>query len=237
MEPLTIVCWRWTPPPGYRSSYPPATVNVLRRMVARCYPHPHRFLCVTDDPVGLDPEVGLVPAWNDFADVPSPAGGLHPSCYRRLRAFHPDIAEVFGPRFVSLDLDVVLTGDCTPLWQRDEDFVIWGDTNPTTFYNGSMFLLRAGARRQVWDDFHPARSPMQATRAGHHGSDQGWISQCLGPHEAKWSTADGVYSYRNHLAANGRRLPRDARVVVWHGRHDPWDARAQALDWVQEHYQ
>jgi hypothetical protein len=236
-EPLTVVCWRWQPMEGYRSTFGPETVNVLRRMVARHYPHPHRFVCVTDDVEGLDPAIDIVPLWNDYADLPSPAGGKNPSCYRRLRAFAPDIGDVFGPRFVSLDLDCVIVGDLTPLWDRPEDFVIWGDTNPSTFYNGSMFLMTAGARARVWTEFNPARSPQLAKAAGHFGSDQGWISYCLGPHEAKWSRADGVYSYRNDLAPNGAsNLPADARITLWHGSVDPWTPNGQRLGWVREHY-
>jgi hypothetical protein len=71
-----------------------------------------------------------VPLWDDYAQRPEPARRKNPSCYRRLRAFAPDIAATFGQRFVSIDLDCVITGDLRPLWNRSEDFVIWGDTNP-----------------------------------------------------------------------------------------------------------
>ena len=232
---ITVVCWKWQPAPGYRSTFGPETVNVLRRMVARHYPHPHRFLCVTDEAAGLDAQVEVIPAWNDFARVPSPFGGRNPSCYRRLRAFHPDIAAVFGDRFVSLDLDTVILGDVTPLWDRPEDFVIWGDTNPRTAYNGSMFLMGAGRRPQVWAQFDPAVSPDRACRAGHFGSDQGWISYCLGPREAKWTKRDGVYSYRNEI--RGREVPANARIVFFHGQYDPWMPQIQrACPWVTAAY-
>lgn len=231
MTPLTVVCWRWQPPPGYRSTFGPETVNVLRRMVARHYQAPHRFVCVTDQTDGLDPEVEVVPAWNDHARIASPHGRKNPSCYRRLRAFSPDIAETFGERFVSLDLDCVIVGDLRPLWDRPEDFVMWGDTNsqPGSYYNGSMFLLRAGARPKVWQDFDPETSPQIAMKAGCFGSDQGWISYCLGPGETKWSKADGVYSFRNDFRLPQRRdLPADARIVIFHGSDDPWAMHVQA---------
>ncbi len=234
---LSVVCWRWAPPHGYRSNYPPKTVNVLKAMVDRWYPHPHRFLCVTDDTAGIDPDVEIVPPWNDFAGLPSPHGMKNPSCYRRLRMFHPEIGQVFGERFVSLDLDVVITGDMSPIWNRPEDFVAWGDTNPQpgSHYNGSMLLLRAGSRPKVWDRFDPEKSPREALRAGCWGSDQGWISYCLGPSEKKWSRADGVYSFRNDLQPS-RKLPSDARIVIWHGKHDPWSEVGQGLSWVRQHW-
>jgi hypothetical protein len=233
----TVVTWKWTPRPGYRSTFGPETVNVLRRMVARHFPHPHRFVCVTDDPRGLDSEVWVVEDRRDFADLPSPHGGKNPSCYRRLRAFAPDAGDTFGGRFVSLDLDCVIVGDLTPLWLRPEPFVIWGDTAPRTRYNGSMYLLTAGARPQVWTDFDPTRSPLQAMTAGNFGSDQAWISYCLGPGETRWTAADGVYSYRNQIQPHHNVLPANARVVIFHGALDPWSREVRRIPWVQEAYQ
>lgn len=232
---LSVVCWKWKPAQGYRSTFGPAAVNVLRAMVARHYREPHRFICVTDDPEGIDPRVEVVPLWNDFADLLSPHGGRNPSCYRRLRMFSPEIEAVFGKRFVSLDLDCVITNDMRPLWNRPEEFVAWGDTNRTTHYNGSMMLMTAGARPQVWTDFDPTSSPRLAKAAGQFGSDQAWISHRLGPSEAKWTTADGVYSFRNHLLPP-HQLPARARIVIFHGATDPWDAQAQRLAWVRKHY-
>lgn len=235
---LSVVTYKWRPAPGYRSTYGPETVNTLRRMVARHYPQPHRFVCVTDDADGIDTGIDIVPLWSDHAGIPSPHGGKNPSCYRRLKAFAPEIAEVFGPRFVSLDLDVVIVGDLAPLWDRPDPFVIWGDTNPQpgSHYNGSMVLMTAGVRRQVWDRFDPLRSPRDAKAAGCWGSDQGWISYCLGAGEPRWTTADGVYSFRNHLANGREPLPADARLVLFHGRIDPWSPEAHTIPWVKRYY-
>ena len=234
VRPETVVCWKWAPKPGYRSTFPPETVNTLRAMVSRHFPHPHRFVCVTDDPTGIDCET--LPLWEDFAHLPSPHGGNNPSCYRRLRMFHPDAAQWFGERFVSLDLDCVITGDLTPVWEREEDIVLYGDTNPRTHYNGSMLLLTAGSRPQVWTEFDPKSSPMIAKCKGFFGSDQAWLSYILGGQEAKWTRKDGVYSFRNELA-HQRTLPEDAKVVVFHGHTDPWMPFARAnYPWVKQHY-
>lgn len=235
---LTVVTWKWKPLPGYRSQFGPDTVNVLQRMVARHYPHPHRFVCVTDDATGIDPSVEIVPLWKDLGDLPAPHGVARgPSCYRRLKAFAADAGDLFGGRFVSLDLDTVVVGDLTPLWHRPEDFVIWGDTNPRNLYNGSMWLMTAGARRHVWDRFNPKTAPDQVRAAGRYGSDQGWLSTVLGPNEARWTTQDGVYSYRNDLAADRLKLPSNARIVFFHGHQDPWGTYCQQIPWVRRNYQ
>lgn len=233
---LTVVCWRWKPASEqFRSVFRPQTVTMLRDMVARHYPRPHRFVCVTDAPKELDQDIETIPDFGDFNTLGAPTGPRNPSCYRRLRAFHPDIASVFGPRFIMLDLDTVIVRDVTPIFDRADDFVMAGDTNPKTHYNGSLLLMTAGARPKVWTDFDPPGSIKRAYRAGHHGSDQAWISFCLGPKEKKFTKADGVYSFRNDLQTT-RTLPADARLVIFHGRIKPWSAEATAYPWIKEHY-
>lgn len=235
---LTIVTWKWHTP-GYRSVFTAEHVNVLARMIARNYPHPHRVVCVTDEISGLDSAIDVLPAWNDFADVPSPHGRKNPSCYRRLRLFHPDAEQWFGIYAVSIDLDCVITGDLSPVWNRPEDAVFWGDTNPQpgSHYNGSMMRIRTGSRPQVWTDFDPRRSPELALQARSWGSDQGWLSYKLGPGEAKWGRSDGVYSFRNDIKPTPQKgLPDNARIVFWHGADDPWGDLGQRLPWVREHW-
>lgn len=241
---LDVICWKWRPTRGYRSQFGPDTVNVLKRMLQRNLHVPFRFSCITDDAAGIDSDVRIIPLWNDFANVPNPSSPRNPSCYRRLKMFSKDARELIGERIVSLDLDVVITGDVTELFDRDEEFVIWGgqSVQPQSlqvynWFNGSMMYLRAGTRTQVWDKFDPARSPWQAHRAGCRGSDQGWICYVLGRKERVWTTGDGVYSYRNHVLPNGGRLPEGAKIVAFHGQYDPWQPRVQqAHSWVREHY-
>jgi hypothetical protein len=234
---LTVVTWKWKPTRGYRSEFGPETVNTLAKMVARHYKHPHRVVCVTDDPAGIDPSIGIVPLWNDLSQLTNPHGAHQPSCYRRLKAFSTEAREWFGDRFVSVDLDCVIVGDMAPLWNRPEEFVIWGSgTDKRVWCNGSMWMMTTGTRSKVWDTFNPKRSPNEAKAAGFFGSDQGWIAHCLGRKEAMWTMQDGVYSFRVHLNGGSKQLPDDARIVFFHGKHDPWGAWPQQIPWVQEHY-
>lgn len=240
MLPETFVTWLWKAPPGYRSTFAGEQVNVAQRMIKRHFPHPHKFICVTSETKGIDRAVEVLPPWDDFASVTNPSGPRNPSCYRRLRAFHPDIASTLGRRFVSFDLDSLFLRDLTPLFDRPEDFVIWGDTNPRTAYNCSLFMLTAGARPQVWDQFDPKRSPQLSYQAGCFGSDQGWVSFCLGKNEVRWTKADGVYSFRNQVLGKPEYVkapPTDARAIFFHGPGDPWEASVQTRHpWVKAHY-
>jgi hypothetical protein len=210
-------------------------------MVARHYQKPHRFICVTDDGEGLDPGVEVVPLWNDYANIPNPSFKGGPSCYRRLKLFSRDIGKILGERIVHIDLDVVITGDLSPLFDRAEPFIGWKNTNPMWPLNGSLFMLTAGSHPEVWETFHPIRSPAISNAAKCRGSDQGWMSYVLGKNQPTWDRTDGVFSYQDEMAKRGksidRRLPDEARVVVFHGVLDPWSPQAVLLaPWVKEHY-
>lgn len=234
---LSVVCWKWTPKTNYRSKFAAEHVNTLASMVARHFHEPYEMVCVTDNWKGIDSSVRIVPLWRDFERIDSPHGGGNPSCYRRLKAFDSAMAHVLGKRFVSVDLDVVITGDVTPLWTRKEDFVIWGDQLKGTPYNGSMWLMTAGARHRVYAEFDPETSPETTLRAKLLGSDQAWISHILGPGEATWTANDGVYAYRTHVRRNKYQLIDDARIVFFQGNIDPWSEFAKKYSpWVREHY-
>lgn len=229
---LTFVCFKWEHvATGFQlpsvCKYGPRHVNVLRNMLERHVRLPHRLVCVTDDPEGIDPRVEIVPLWDRCRSL----GG----CYNRLWVFSREARVLFGDRFVCIDLDVVLVRDCTSLFERPEDFVI-NAYNPIRVecndqrYNGGMFMLTAGARASVWEQFDPATTPaiVQADPLT-IGSDQAWLRHHLGPGEARWTNTDGVYEARQVR----RRLPWDARLVLFAGKRDPSQMSAP---WVRAHW-
>lgn len=221
---LHVTTWLWSQN-GYRKRFRAEHVNTLARMVRRNLTLPHEFVCVTNEPKGLDKHIrvlGLPATW----DVAWSA--QRPNCFRRLWAFSEAARHLIGRRIVSMDLDCVVTGNLDALFSRTEDIVLWRDPKYPGAYNGSMWLMTAGSRREVWDRFRGNESLPEL--AGRRGSDQAWLSHVLGPNEATWSKADGVLSYRLEC---GRGLPKGARIVFFHGQPNPWDT---TLPWVAEHY-
>ncbi len=240
---IDVICWLWKPALEYRSQFSPQYVNILKNMVKRHYPHPHRFNCITDfaSTDGFDDDIRLVPLWDDHRKRQSIYGPNTPSCYPRLRAFDKETMHEMGfhSRFVSVDLDVVITGDLTEVFNRKEEFVIWGATNRRTPYNGSMWMMNIGARQKVWDRFsqNPEHLVNRARGAGFYGSDQAIMNYVLGPAEAKWAEIDGVYSYRMHIKPVDGSLPKNAKVVFFEGHYDPWNPVTQRhAPWILEHY-
>lgn len=237
---IAVITFKWSKP-GYRSTFLPVHVNTLRRMVARHYPHPFRFICVTDDPAGLDPEIEHIPLWDDYSAISNPSWPSGPSCYRRLKVHSDWFADQIGrgTRMALIDLDVVITDDLTPIFHREEPFLMWETGNPSITHCASMIMATAGENTKIWDTFDPMTSPRLATQDGRmKGSDQAWLYYVMRKNLAGWGTRHGVYSYRDHCVKQYQsKLPKGARMVMFHGQPDPWSYSAlQASPWIHDFY-
>ena len=226
---LTVLAWFWRQPGG-RCDYTAQHVNIWADMVQRNLAMPHRLACVTDHADGIRDGIEIIAPPREFENARIPTWrDDRPQCLRRLAMFRKDAGRIFGERFVCMDLDCVISGPLDPLFDRDDDFVMFRGTQPGRPYNGSMMMLRAGARPQVYEDF----SIDGATRAGqtYFGSDQAWIAQCLGPGEATWGEEHGVLHW---WEGSGVPVPDAARLLFFVGRTKPWDRLD--LDRVSRHY-
>lgn len=247
---LTVLTWLWRQTPDKARYFDDAggadKVNVWNAMVRRNCTLDIELACVTDEPEGIAPDVRIIPLPRPFDDVEVKAWREKigaPQCYRRLMLFHPDAAEVFGAeRFVSMDLDCVVTGNLDRLWDNDCPFVMFKGTSNSRPYNGSMIQMDAGARPEVYERF--ARDPQgvaEAARRKFIGSDQAVISHVLGPGEERWSARDGVEAYgggflRRHGGQPHRvRLGEDTRIVFFPGRTKPWDL-LDRVAFVNDHW-
>jgi hypothetical protein len=212
---LTVLSWYWVQPGG-RSAYTPEHIAIWAGMVRRNLSMPHRIAVVTHEDVDI-PGVETIRPPREFEDVRIPTWGERkPQCHRRLVMFRPDAAQWFGERFVCMDLDVVIGRPLDPLFDRGEDVVFMKGTAGSRPYNGSLQLIRAGSRPQVYTDF----TPEKAAAAGKLfcGSDQAWLAHCLGWNEPVWDEDDGVVRFRSGYRA-GRPVP---RIVFFPGALKPW---------------
>ena len=233
---LRILTWLW-PQPGGRAEYTAEHVNIWAAMVGRHLSMPHTLACVTDMPEGIDPSIEIISPPGEFEDVRIPtwsdrrARGL-PQCFRRLAMFHPNAGEIFGERFVSMDLDCVIADNLDPLFDHDDDFRMYRGTNAARPYNGSLLQMNAGARPKVYTEFTPER----AVAAGkiYLGSDQAWISYVLGWCEKTWGPEHGVQWYRSRQNRHDIR----PRLMFFPGTPKPWQVRPSdpSGPWVAAHY-
>lgn len=234
---ISIVTWLWTGTGLGDRPYAPEHVNTLRRAVARQLSLPHRFVCVADSAEGFDPEVEVFltpPEARAIGELRSPEGGRFPSCYRRLWNFSEG-AKALGDRLFCIDIDGIPTKPWDPFFTRTEDFVGWRpyrDWGRKLRFGGGTYLLKAGTRTRVWTDFTGQPSIAKARAAGFRGSDQAWISYCLGGREPYYGKDVGIYSIRD-MKGREHKLPSDARLVHFNGPSKPWTSK---LPWVSEHW-
>lgn len=176
---LKILTWLWEKP-GSRTTYTAEHVNLWAAMLKRHLTIPYTLACVTDMPEGIDADIEIIPPPNEFVGLETPTWkNDKPNCFRRLSMFRPDAAEIFGERFVSMDLDCTIGANIDALFDRDDDFIMYKGTSFDRPYNGSLLMMNAGARPQVYLDFNEENAIKSGQK--YVGSDQAWIAYCLGP--------------------------------------------------------
>jgi hypothetical protein len=213
-----------------RTQYTPEHVWIWADMVSRNLAMPHRLACVTSE-TDLPPNVERIDPPGEFEDVQPAWGPRKPNCYRRLVMFRRDAAKTFGKRFVSMDLDCVIGGPLDPLFDRSEDLVLFKGTSEGRPYNGSMMLIKAGCRPQLYEDFD--QSGADASGAAYLGSDQAWLAHKLGWGEATWDESDGVYWFKPGRWTNKLR----PTILFFPGKRKPWDyAPYKIYPWITNNY-
>lgn len=230
---LTICCWKWGQKFGARH------VNVLRAALARRLGMPHELVCITDDARGIDPRVRIVPLPARFAETPR--------CRRRMQQYARAFEAPLGARVLTIDLDVVIVGDLTPILERPEPIVGW-EVGHARVISGSFLLHDAGALDGAWRAFEhdPVGWPLQVQPRGGVASDQAMINYWLRrrPPIARWTEADGFVTYYGagyealeHLGVGPSHpdLPAGARIVVL-GSADLDVLRPGRFSWVDEHW-
>ncbi len=236
---LAVVTWLWRSR-HTRTRYTAEHVNIWARMVRRNLSIPARIVCITDDGDGIS-EADTLPipdaSLEDVANRAFPERAGNPHCYRRLALWRRDVADWLGAeRILCMDLDGVICGSLDPIVLRSEPVIIFRGTSRTRPYNGSMLMLDAGARPEVYEDFTPAEAERASRRFV--GSDQAWMMHKLGPNCAVFDERDGAYHCDRSMHFKLRRghdLPEDMRVLWFTGRAKPWQWTGHPQ--IARHYQ
>jgi hypothetical protein len=158
-------------------------------------------------------------------------------CFCRLRMFDPVWQGWHGidGKIISLDLDVIITGEIDHLFAGDASFKILkgaNASNPNPF-NASVMMLHSGAHAEVWTDFSIER----ARDIPYHEfpDDQGWIHHKL-PWADGWSVGtSGIYAFKKPGWPRGQDdLPDDARIVVFIGSRKP--QQFEHVPWIRKYW-
>lgn len=135
---VQVVTMRWG---GY---YRAAHVNALRRQIDAHLARPHRFVCVTDDGGGLDPDIAVAPIPQEFLSRPE----LQEGVYWKIALFKPGLLTPDAPTLF-LDLDSFVVGGLDSLigeLENDPDALFMMDN----LSYGAIAYLFPLAPRYFW---------------------------------------------------------------------------------------
>jgi hypothetical protein len=229
---LTFVTWLWTQT-GFRTRYTFETVIEIKRMIAKYYKKPHRFICVTDQEI---PGIETIDLGSRFSELENPTWKNGPSCYRRLIAFSKDAKKYFGSRFVSIDLDTIIMDDITELFDRNEEIVLLSGKSREVPYCGTLWMMNSGCRESVWTRFDPETSPRLTMAAGLHGSDQAWLGYSLKKNEATWKLGGDIQAFLEYMEHKTTEKPK-CKIMFFNGKKKPWDLSMRIkYPWIKDYY-
>jgi len=214
------------------TKYPPEYVNKLYNMVQRHLTVPHRFVCFTELPDGIDPRI-------EIRSLPHNKPHLQGWWFKPyiFKADHFDKGDI---NFY-MDLDMVIVSNIDRLIDyMPGHFVGLRDVGrvfrPNYQKLGSAVLRwNAGTFSNVWDDFENHPSVIKRF----HG-DQDWLWHLNHP-SIKFFPDDWIRSYkweirsRNELNGFGRnstfkeiknpKIPEDTSILAFHGYPDVHDVQ------------
>jgi len=240
----TVLCLKWGT--RYGSHY----VNTLFSAVRRNTQRPLRFVCITDDPTGIDPGVEIKPL-PEFT-LPKVFRG-HP--FRRMFIFDRELYDLEGD-VLHFDLDVVITSSIDPLFDYAPTSTFCVAENWTQRGQGignmSVFRFRVGEHVNIAKMF--ADDPL-AQRKKYRNS-QTFVSRNI--KEMTFYPPQWCLSFKHSLLPTWPlnlfltpKLPPECIMVAFTGRpnidevlvgkwHTPWYKkfykRVRPTPWIATHW-
>lgn len=229
---INVVCIK------YGRYYAPFYVNRLFAAVSRNLSRPFRFVCVTDKPEGIRPEVECVP----FMENPNVPGRKWPNIFSKLTLFKDGFADLKGPT-LCLDLDTLITGPLDRFFDyRPGDFCIihnWVEFYKRFFRkappigNSSCFRYEAGASNAVYEFFLREKDDPTKRHLFAKGSQKLQTRAMFNAGAVSWWPEDWVCSFKRQCVPPfplnkfiAPRPPKGASIIAFHGRPDIPEAQA-----------
>ena len=211
-----VICMKW----GTR--YDPSYVNILASMVRRHLSAPHRFVCFTDDPAGIDPRVETRPIAGMTHDLSKPERG-----WMKLSILGKETGGLEGTALF-LDLDIVVLGDLDPFFELPGAFRIIRDWNLRggVIGNSSVFRFELGKHEDVLRNFLDREAELRKE----FRNEQAYLSAAMQKKGVlDYWPADWCLSFKRHslrafpasLFLEPKRPGPNTKIVVFHGYPNP----------------
>jgi hypothetical protein len=236
---VNVLCMKWG------NKYPADYVNRLYSMVARNMQRPFRFICLTEDSVGLVENIESFPLPELSVDLGGPERG-----WNKLAVFAEELYDLKG-KVLCLDLDLIITGSLDDLFDYPGEVMIirdWIKKDGTG--NSSVYRFEVGAHPEILSEFEASFEEIKAR----HRNEQEYLSSALMEKNALVYWPDHwCRSFKRHclkplsfFIARDTEIPEDARVIVFHGKPDPheaiigvsgkWYRRFKPATWISDHW-
>ena len=238
-EKVNILCMKWG------NKYPADYVNTLYSMVNRNMSRPFRFICLTDDPAGIEAPAETFPIPELSINVEGPERG-----WKKLSVFSEELYNLSG-RVLCLDLDLIITGPLDDLFDHPGDVLIirdWLKKDGTG--NSSVYRFNVGAHPDILAKFENSFEGIKKI----YRNEQEYLSAALlSKNVLSYWPEQWCRSFKRHcvkplslLLARETEVPENARVIVFHGKPDPheamsgqsgkWYRRFKPAHWIRQYW-
>ena len=194
-----------------RKLYTAEYVNNLAAMVRRNVTKSYRFICLTEDAAGINPEIECQPlsgqAYGWWCKLELFKAGQFPN----------------GERVLYFDLDTLILANIDDLAAYDGSFAGLGCARSNRLFSSGVMAWEAGRCDRFWTDWLKAGSPILGS-----GDDE-WIDRQCPEARRLQRFIPGIYSYKFHKCAKGP--PPDARIVFFTRQPKPHNCGVQ---WVAD---
>ena len=246
-ETVNIICVKWGQ--KYGAEY----VNRLRSMVSRHLTLPHRFVCFTDDPQGIQagPELEVydLPVV-DFADFDNREPWAKAHGWLKVTSFANPLVDLTGTTLF-LDLDIVIVDNIDSLFSPEGEFHVineWDKNDETG--NTSVFRFQAGAHADLIDTLKKDKAKILDT----YRNEQEFVTHTLHRQGKLHYWPEGwCVSFKRHCLPGfpaqlfkAATIPPGAKIVTFHGKPHPEDAAAgrsgkwyrhvKPVKWISENW-
>lgn len=203
--------------------YSPDYVNKLYRAVARHLSLPHRFVCLTDDPTGIDPAVEIFPIPTMPVDISGPERG-----WTKILTFSGNLYDLRG-KCLFLDLDLVILDSIDDFFTLDGDVLIirdWLKRDGTG--NSSVYRFDIGRHPEVLQAFVKQWPSLKQQ----YRNEQEFISAILlQKNTLSYWPDNWCKSFKRHCMHSfplslfkEPEVPAGAKIIAFHGHPNPHSA-------------
>jgi hypothetical protein len=238
MATVNIICMKWG------TKYGPEYVNNLYSMVNRHLTRPFRFVCLSDDPSGLNVNI------DSFSipklDIPNgPERG-----WDKLVSFTSPLYDLEG-QALFLDLDIVIVDNIDCFFDHDAEFLIikdWVKKDATG--NSSVYRFTINRHPDILDNFKKNHQEIRKSVR----NEQEYLSQFINAQEKlSYWPYDWCKSFKYNCIQKGIKAwfkppikPLGAKIIVFHGKPNPpdaiegqsgkWYRKVLPTPWVKKHW-